>query len=203
MKDIKFYKLLVFVNCLVPLALLAWDWRGGRLGASPLNFMTRATGTLTLLFLLLTLAVTPLRKWTGAQWLVRLRRTLGLYAFFYGALHLLAYVWFDKAFDLSEMAGDVWRRRFILVGMLGFFLMIPLAVTSTNGMIKRLGGKRWAALHKLIYVSAAAGALHFYLLVKSDTTKPLIVAAVLAALLAYRIFAARSAPKANPLSLTR
>jgi sulfoxide reductase heme-binding subunit YedZ len=203
MRDIKFYKLLVFVNCLLPFGLLVWDWRAGQLGANPLNFMTRATGTLTLLFLLLTLGVTPLRKWTGAQWLVRLRRMLGLYAFFYGALHLAAYVWFDKAFAFSEIASDVWRRRFILAGMLGFFLLIPLAVTSTNGMIKRLGGKRWAVLHKFIYVSAAAGALHFYLLVKSDTTRPLLYAAALAALLAYRLFAARTTPKANPLSLTR
>src|SRR5688500_3580016 len=133
--DIKFYKLVLFVNALVPLALLGWDWRGGRLGANPLDFVTRTTGTLTLVFLVLTLAVTPLRKLTGAQWLVRLRRMLGLYAFFYGALHLTAYVWFDKAFAFSEIASDLARRRFIIVGMLGFFLLIPLAVTSTNAMI--------------------------------------------------------------------
>ena len=110
--DIKFYKLLVFVNALVPLALLGWDWRRGQLGANPLDFVTRTTGTLTLVFLVLTLAVTPLRKWTGANWLVRLRRMVGLYAFFYGALHLLCYVWFDKWFDFPAIAQDVARRWF-------------------------------------------------------------------------------------------
>ena len=108
MKDIKFYKLVVFVNALVPLALVAWDWRRGQLGANPLDFVTRTTGTLTLVFLVLTLAVTPLRKWTGANWLVRLRRMVGLYAFFYGSLHFLTYVWFDKWFDLGP-SRRTWR----------------------------------------------------------------------------------------------
>ena len=199
MKEITFKKLVVFVNSLVPLALLLWDWRRGQLGADPLNFVTRSTGTLTLVFLLLTLAVTPLRKLTGAQWLIRLRRILGLYAFFYGALHFLCYVWFDKGFQLAEVAADVPRRKFIAVGLLGFFLMVPLAITSTNAMIKRLGGKRWALLHKLVYVAAAAGVLHFYMLVKSDTTKPLLFAAVLALLLGYRLFV--SYQKNTPLRL--
>ena len=190
MKDIKFYKLALFVNALVPLGLLAWDWRGGRLGANPLDFVTRATGTLTLVFLVLTLAVTPLRRLTGANWLVRLRRMLGLYAFFYGALHLLAYVWFDKWFDPSAIAEDVARRRFILVGALAFTTMVPLAVTSTDRMIKRLGGKRWQKLHRLVYVSAAAGVIHYYLLVKSDVRKPLLFAAAVALLLGYRLAAA-------------
>ncbi len=187
LKDIKFYKLVVFVNSLVPVALLAWDgWRGG-LGANPLDFITRTTGTMTLVFLLLTLAVTPLRKLTGAQWLVRLRRMLGLYAFFYGLLHLLTYVWFDKSFAVADITRDVWQRPFIAVGMLAFLLMVPLAATSTDRMIKRLGGKLWQKLHKLTYVAAAAGVLHFYLLVKSDTRKPLIFGAVLAVLLGYRL----------------
>ncbi|HEV3470661.1 MAG TPA: protein-methionine-sulfoxide reductase heme-binding subunit MsrQ [Pyrinomonadaceae bacterium] len=203
MPDIKFYKLLVFVNSLVPLALLGWDWGRGQLGANPLDFVTRMTGTLTLVFLLLTLAVTPLRKLTGLQWLVRLRRTLGLYAFFYGALHLLTYVWFDKSFAAGDIARDVARRPFIAVGMLAFSLMIPLAVTSTDKMIKRLGGKRWQKLHRLTYVSAAAGALHYYLLVKSDTTKPYAFAAILALLLGYRLYVAYSKRlKAKPISLT-
>src|SRR5215210_7793162 len=123
MKDIKFYKVALFVNALVPLALAGWDWRRGQLGANPLDFVTRTTGTLTLVFLVVTLAVTPLRKWTGAQWLVRLRRMLGLYAFFYGSLHLLCYVWFDKSFDLASIAQDVTRRWFILVGVLAFTSM--------------------------------------------------------------------------------
>jgi sulfoxide reductase heme-binding subunit YedZ len=205
MKEIKFYKLAVFVNALVPPALLGWDWRRGQLGANPLDFVTRTTGTLTLVFLVFTLAVTPLRKWTGAQWLVRLRRMVGLYAFFYGSLHFLCYVWFDKAFDLSGMAQDVARRRFILVGFLAFTSMIPLAVTSTDKMIKRLGGKRWQKLHRLTYLSAAAGVFHYYLLVKSDVRKPLAFAAVVAVLLGYRVFASytKKGPKARPLSLTQ
>ena len=200
MKDIKFYRLVLFVNALVPLALLGWDWRGGRLGANPLDFVTRTTGTLTLVFLVLTLAVTPLRKWTGAQWLVRLRRMLGLYAFFYGALHLLCYVWFDKSFDAAAIAQDVARRWFILVGFLAFASMVPLAATSTDRMIKRLGGKRWQKLHRLTYLAAAAGVLHYYLLVKSDVRKPLLFAAAVAILLGYRAYTSYTRG-AKPLSL--
>jgi sulfoxide reductase heme-binding subunit YedZ len=205
MKDIKFYKLAVFVNALVPLALLGWDWRRGRLGANPLDFVTRTTGTLTLVFLVLTLAVTPFRKWTGAQWLVRLRRMVGLYAFFYGSLHFLCYVWFDKQFDLSGMLQDVARRWFIIVGFVAFTSMIPLAVTSTDKMIKRLGGKRWQKLHRLTYLSAAAAVFHYYLLVKSDVRKPVGFALVVAVLLGYRLYASYSkrGPKARPLSLTQ
>jgi sulfoxide reductase heme-binding subunit YedZ len=199
-KDVKFYKLMLFVNALVPVALVGWDWRGGRLGANPLDFVTRTTGTLTLVFLVLTLAVTPLRKWTGANWLVRLRRMLGLYAFFYGALHLTAYVWFDKSFDASAIAQDVARRWFILVGFLAFTSMVPLAVTSTDRMIKRLGGKRWQKLHRLAYLSAAAGVFHYYLLVKSDVRKPLLFAAAVALLLGYRAYVSYT-KGATPLSL--
>jgi sulfoxide reductase heme-binding subunit YedZ len=198
--DIKFYKLLLFLNALVPLALAGWDWRRGQLGANPLDFVTRTTGTLTLVFLVLTLAVTPLRKWTGANWLVRLRRMLGLYAFFYGALHLLCYVWFDKWFDAAAIAQDVARRWFILVGVLAFSSMVPLAVTSTDKMIKRLGGKRWQKLHRLTYLSAAAGVFHYYLLVKSDVRKPIAFAALVAVLLGYRLFVSYT-KGATPLSL--
>ncbi len=200
MRDIKFYKLVLFVNALVPLGLLGWDWRGGGLGANPLDFVTRTTGTLTLVFLVLTLAVTPLRKWTGAQWLVRLRRMLGLYAFFYGALHLLCYVWFDKSFDASAIAQDVTRRWFILVGFLAFTSMVPLAVTSTDRMIKRLGGKRWQKLHRLTYLAAAAGVFHYYLLVKSDVRKPLLFAALVLLLLGYRAYVSYT-KESPPLSL--
>jgi sulfoxide reductase heme-binding subunit YedZ len=204
MKDIKFYKLAIFVNALVPLALLGWDWRRGQVGANPLDFVTRTTGTLTLVFLVLTLAVTPLRKWTGVQWLVRFRRMLGLYAFFYGSLHFITYVWFDKWFDLRAIAQDVVRRWFILVGMTAFFSMLPLAITSTDKMIKRLGGKRWQKLHRLTYLSAVAGVFHYYLLVKSDTRKPLLFAAVVAVLLGYRLYVSYSkGPKAKPLGLTQ
>jgi sulfoxide reductase heme-binding subunit YedZ len=200
MKEVKFYKLLVFVNALVPLALVGWDWRRGQLGANPLDFVTRTTGTLTLVFLVLTLLVTPLRKWTGANWLVRLRRMVGLYAFFYGTLHLLCYVWFDKWFDLAAMAEDVARRRFILVGLLAFTSMVPLAVTSTDRMIKRLGGKRWQKLHRLTYLAAGAGVFHYYLLVKSDVRKPLAFAAFVALLLGYRLYVSYT-KSTTPLSL--
>lgn len=203
LKDTKFNKALVFLNCLVPLALLGWDAYQGRLGANPLEFVTRTTGTLTLVFILLSLAITPARKLTGAQWLIKFRRMLGLYAFFYGFLHLATYVWFDKAFNLRAVVADIWLRPFIAVGMFSFFLMVPLAVTSTNKMIKRLGGKRWARLHKAVYLTAIGGVLHYYLLVKADTSKPLVFAALLALLLGYRLYVAYSTRLARkPISIS-
>ena len=173
MKDTRFPKLIIFTNALVPLALLLWDVYRGRVGANPAEFMTTTTGMLTLVFLMLTLAVTPVRKITGINWLVKFRRMLGLFAFFYGFLHLLTYIWFDRYLNLKSIPGDVYTRPFIAFGMLAFFLMIPLALTSTNKMVKRLGGKRWNFLHKLIYFAGIAGALHFWLFVKSDTRLPL------------------------------
>jgi sulfoxide reductase heme-binding subunit YedZ len=184
--DIKFTRFVLFMNGLVPATLLAWDAYQGKLGANPIEFATRATGVLTLVFLFVTLAVTPLRKLTGANWVVKLRRQLGLYAFFYGSLHLLTYVWFDKFFAAREIVEDVWARPFITIGMASFLLLVPLAATSTNGMIKRLGGKRWAKLHKLSYVAAVGGLIHFYMGVKADTTLPILFAVVLALLLGYR-----------------
>jgi sulfoxide reductase heme-binding subunit YedZ len=186
-EQIGFIKFIVFVNSFVPLVLLGYDAYHHRLGANPLEFFTLTTGTLTLVFLLISLAVTPLRKVLGLPWMVKLRRMLGLVAFFYGFLHLLAYVWFDKSFNLSAATDDVWKRPFIAVGMLAFFLLVPLAVTSTNGWVKRLGGKNWNRLHKLAYVSGIAGVIHYYLKVKADTRIPLIFGAVLAALLIYRV----------------
>jgi sulfoxide reductase heme-binding subunit YedZ len=187
MKEIKFYKVVIFINSLVPLALMAWDGYQGRLGANPVEFLTRTTGMLTLVFLLISLAVTPLRKITSRQWLIQFRRMLGLYAFFYGFLHLLTYIWFDRTFNLKSTAQDIYARPFIAVGMLSFFLMIPLAITSTKGWIKRLGGKRWARLHKLVYISAIGGVVHFWMLVKSDTRLPIRFAFVLAIMLGSRI----------------
>ncbi|HJQ70630.1 MAG TPA: protein-methionine-sulfoxide reductase heme-binding subunit MsrQ [Blastocatellia bacterium] len=188
MKEIKFAKAVVFINSLVPLALLAWDAYHHRLGANPLEFVTHTTGTLALVFLLISLAVTPLRRLLGLGWLVKLRRMLGLYAFFYASLHLITYFWFDKFFNLRAAAADIAKRPFIAVGMLAFFLLVPLAVTSTNTMVKRLGGKRWRRLHKIVYIAAALGILHYYLLVKADTRTPLWFAAALGVLLAYRLF---------------
>ena len=189
--DVNFARFLVFTNSAVPFALLLWDTYHHRLGANPLEFATRATGVLTLVFLLVTLLVTPLRKLTGANWLIKFRRMLGLYAFFYGCLHLLTYAWFDKAFSASEIFRDVTARPFITVGMASFLLLVPLAVTSTAPMIRRLGGRRWALLHKLIYVAAAGGVLHYWMLVKADTSVPAAFAAALALLLGYRLVAGR------------
>src|ERR1041384_6844533 len=176
MKDTRFAKLVLFVNSLVPLVLLLWDLWRKNVGANPLEFVTRTTGMLTLVFLLLTLAVSPLRRILGLNWLIKFRRMLGLFAFFYGCLHLLTYVSFDRFFRLTTIPGDVASRPFIALGMLGFLLMLPLAITSTNKMIKRLGGKRWAQLHKLVYVAGIAGVLHYYLLVKADIRIPVTFA---------------------------
>ena len=193
MKEIKFTKFVVLVNGAVPLVLLLWDAYHHRLGANPLEFFTHTTGTLTLVFLLLTLAVTPLRKLLRLPWMVKLRRMVGLYAFFYGFLHLITYVWFDKSFNVVEAAKDIAKRPFILVGMFSFFLMVPLAITSTNAMVKRLGGKRWNRLHRLVYLAAAGGVLHYWLLVKADTTIPVGFAVALGILLAVRFIFRQSA----------
>ena len=182
-----FSKLLVFLNALVPLALLLWDVYRNRVGANPVEFMTRTTGMLTLIFLMITLALTPIRKVTGANWVVKFRRMLGLYAFFYGILHLLTYIWFDRFFNARSIVGDVIQRPFIAIGMTAFFLMTPLAITSTNKMVKRLGGKSWAKLHRLVYLAGVAGVLHFWMLVKSDVRLPLTFAFVLFLLLGYRV----------------
>jgi sulfoxide reductase heme-binding subunit YedZ len=187
MTDTRFTKLVLFINSLVPLTLLLWDVYRKQVGANPLEFVTRTTGMLTLVFLMLSLTVTPLRKITGANWLIKFRRMIGLFAFFYGFLHLLTYVAFDRLFHLTTIPADVVKRPFITIGMAAFFLMVPLAITSTNKMVKRLGGKPWNRLHKLVYLAGAGGVLHFWLLVKSDTRLPLTFAFILALLLGYRL----------------
>jgi methionine sulfoxide reductase heme-binding subunit len=196
-KDIKFAKIVIFINALVPLALLLWDAWQGKLGANPQEFALRTTGFLTLIFLLITLAVTPLRKLTGMNELIKFRRELGLFAFFYSFLHFTTYIWFDREFNLSSTAADIVQRPFIAVGMAAFFMLIPLAVTSTNSMIKRLGGKRWQQLHKLTYLIAIAGVLHYYMIVKTDVIMPLAFAAVTAILLGYRVYANNQKPVDN------
>jgi sulfoxide reductase heme-binding subunit YedZ len=194
MKDLRFPKFLLFINALVPLALMLWDVYRNSVGANPLEFVTRTTGMLTLVFLVLTLAVTPVRKIIRLNWLVKFRRMLGLFAFFYGALHLLTYLSFDRYFNLKSVPADVVSRPFIAIGMTAFVLMLPLAITSTNSMVKRLGGKRWGKLHKLIYLAGVAGVLHFWMLVKSDTRLPLTFAFVLLLLLAFRVLSKYSPP---------
>ena len=188
MTDIKFNKILIFINSLVPLALLAWDAYWQKLGANPIEFFLRTTGVLTLVFLFISLSITPLRKYFGWNQLVKFRRMVGLYAFFYGFLHLITYSIFDKSLSISAIAEDIWQRPFIAVGMASFFLMIPLAVTSTNQMIKRLGGKNWQKLHRANYLIAIGGVVHFYMIQKSNITYPLIFALVLAVLFGYRIY---------------
>lgn len=180
-------KVAIFLLCLGPLMVLAWKATHDLLGANPVDVITRSTGRWTLTFLLITLGVTPLRKLAGLPWLIRFRRMLGLYAFFYGTLHLMTYVWLDKFFDVHAMLHDIAKRRFITAGMTAWALMLPLALTSTAGSIRRLGGKRWQKLHRLIYFSAAAGVVHFIWLVKADLKRPLTYGAILAVLLAYRI----------------
>jgi methionine sulfoxide reductase heme-binding subunit len=186
---LRYFKPVIFLACLAPLANLAWRAFHAELGANPIEAITHSTGTCTLVFLLITLSVTPLRKLTRQYWLINFRRMFGLFAFFYGCLHLTTYVWLDKFFDVHEMLADIAKRRFITAGLAGFVLMIPLALTSTKGWIRRLGGKRWQALHRLIYLSAAAGVIHYIWLVKADLRSPLRYAFVLLVLLGYRIAA--------------
>lgn len=184
---ISFPKFVVFINSLIPLLLLLWDLYRKQVGPNPLEFATRTTGMLTLVFLSLTVAITPLRRIFGINSLVKFRRMLGLFAFFYGSLHLLTYIWFDRVFNLVSVAADVVQRPFILVGMMAFLLMAPLAITSTNKMVKRVGGKRWAKLHRLVYPAAIAGVIHFWMLVKSDVRLPLTFAFIIVFLLGYRL----------------
>lgn len=179
-------KAALFAACLLPLAFLVLAGLTDGLGANPIESITRATGDWTLRFLLITLAVTPLRRLTGWHWLLRLRRMLGLYAFFYALLHFVTYVWLDQFFDPLSIARDIIKRPFITAGFTAFVLLIPLAATSTNAMVRRLGGRRWQALHRTVYAIAIVGVVHFWWLVKKDITQPLIYAAILAALLGLR-----------------
>jgi len=199
-------KAALFVLALVPLARLAAgalffpDW----LGANPAEFITRSLGDWTLRFLLITLAVTPLRRLTGWHWLANLRRMFGLFTFFYAVVHLSSYVAFDHVFDVVAILKDIVKRPFITVGFTALVLLVPLAITSTNRMVQRLGAKRWLALHRLVYVIAPLGVLHFWWMVKRDITEPAIYALILAVLLGYRVVAklkdrrrrARPAPRA-------
>jgi methionine sulfoxide reductase heme-binding subunit len=183
----KWTKVAVFSLCLVPLGILVWRAFQGDLTANPIEFITHATGDWTLRFIVMTLAITPLRKLLRWPQLIRFRRMLGLFAFFYGCLHFSIWIGIDKFFDWTEMWKDVEKRRFITVGFTGLVLMIPLAITSTGGWIRRLGGKRWRLLHRAIYVTAICGVIHYYWLVKSDVRKPLEYAYMVGALLAWRL----------------
>ena len=183
----KWTKVAVFLLCLVPFFGLVDRALHNRLGANPVEFLQHATGDWILRFLVFTLSITPLRKLLNLPDLIRFRRMLGLFAFFYACLHFLTYLGPDQSFDLSAMWKDVAKRPFITVGFLGFVLLIPLALTSTAGWIRRLGGKRWQMLHRAIYISAIAGVVHYYWLVKSDVRKPLFYGALVAILLLWRL----------------
>jgi sulfoxide reductase heme-binding subunit YedZ len=201
----RWLKILLFLLCLTPLAWLVWKGVNQDLGANPIEFITHTTGDWTLRFLAITLAITPLRKLAGFPQLIRFRRMLGLFAFFYGCLHFLTYIWLDKFFEFPAMVKDVGKRPFITAGFTAFVLLIPLAVTSTAGWIRRLGGKRWQRLHRLIYISATAGVVHYYWLVKSDVRRPLMYGAIVAVLLAYRAANAwrKSSPAPMPAPVPR
>jgi sulfoxide reductase heme-binding subunit YedZ len=200
-------KVVLFVLCLVPLAWLGWFAYKQELTANPIEFITHYTGDWTIRFLLITLAVTPFRKLFNQPQLARFRRMLGLFAFFYGCLHLMTWLWLDKFFDVSEMWKDVVKRRFITAGMTAFLLMLPLAITSTAGWVRRLGFVRWQRLHRLIYFSALAGVIHYYWLVKSDVRLPLMYGAIWAILMCYRLVVwlrgrLRVRPRAQPSRVT-
>ncbi len=177
----------IFIAALVPLALLVWNALTDGLGANPVEAITFKTGDWGLRFLLITLCVTPLRRITGWQWLVRIRRMLGLFAFFYICLHFSTYLVLDAFFDLRYILEDITDRTYITLGFTSFLLLIPLAITSTNAMVRRLGGQRWRRLHRLVYVIAAGGALHFLWLVKADLREPLIYLGILLLLLLARV----------------
>ena len=182
----------VFVSCLVPVARLVTLFLRDALGANPIEAITRSTGWWTLAFLAITLAVTPVRLLLGLPWLLRLRRMLGLFAFFHACVHFTIYLWLDQFFDVPGIVADIAKRPFVTVGFAAFVLLVPLAVTSTNAMVRRLGARRWQRLHRLVYAIGALGVVHFWWLVKKDVTEPLIFAIVIGALLIARVVRRRA-----------
>jgi methionine sulfoxide reductase heme-binding subunit len=183
----KWTKAVLFLICLGPLASIIWPFLRGYTLPNPLEFIQHGTGDWTLRFLVITLTITPLRQFLRLPELIRFRRMFGLFAFFYACLHFTTYLWFDKLFDAHEIWKDVYKRPFITVGFLAFTLLIPLAITSTAGWIRRLGGRRWRILHRAIYVSAVCGVIHYYWLVKSAVIRPLTYGAIVGVLLAWRV----------------
>ncbi len=189
-KHIAAIKAALFLMALLPAGRLFLFALTDRLGANPIEFITRSTGDWTLYFLIFTLLVTPLRRLSKWNWLIKLRRMLGLFAFFYASLHFTTFLWFDHFFDIDEMIRDVVKRPFITVGFSAFLLLIPLAITSTNGMVRRLGGRRWQWLHRTIYVIAPLGILHFWWMKagKHDFAQPILFGTVVALLLLSRVY---------------
>jgi len=200
----KWTKVVVFAACLIPLGILLWRGFHAGLGADPVAFVEHATGDWVLRFLVITLAITPLRKILRLPQLIRFRRMLGLFAFFYACLHFATWAGVDRGLSWPDMLQDVAKRPYITVGFTGFVLLIPLAVTSTAGWIRRLGGRRWQLLHRAVYFSAVAGVVHYYWLVKSDVRKPLEYAFLVAILIAWRIWSwFKNRFKPNPALVRR
>lgn len=189
--DLRFNKAIIIVNGLIPTALLALDAYQQKLGANPQEFIIHTTGTCTLIFLIITLSITPLRKITGWHNLTRYRRMLGLFAFFYISLHFFFYGWFNKFFNLSKILEDILKRQFIFVGLIAFLILLALAITSSNKMVKRLGGQRWKKLHWYVYPATILGIAHYWMSVKLDTSRPTIFMTLAIILLSYRYFSAR------------
>ena len=179
------FKVILFLLSLIPLCRLIYLGFNDALGANPIEFIERSTGTWALVFLMLTLSMTPFRQWSGIKSFIQYRRMLGLYMFFYACLHIISYVWLDHWFDLSEITKDIIKHPYVLVGFTAFLLSIPLAITSTKAMMKRLG-RRWKLLHKLIYLIGVLAVLHFLWLVKKDHTEPLVYASIFFSLIALR-----------------
>ncbi len=189
----RWLKAVVFLLCLAPAGYLGWLFYVEDLTANPLEYITHFTGDWSIRLICVTLAITPLRKLLGAPDLIRFRRMIGLYAFFYGSLHFLTYLWLDRLFDFRDLAKDITKRPFITMGFASFVLMLPLALTSTAGWIRRIGGKKWRTLHRLVYLSGIAAVVHYYWLVKSDVRLPLLYGGILGVLLIYRAGAWMSA----------
>ena len=205
-------KTAIFLAALIPLERLAWKALHHGLGANPIEFITHSTGDWTLILILITLSITPLRRITRQYWLIGVRRMIGLFAFFYGCLHFTTYIWLDKFFNVHEMLKDIVKRPFITVGFSAFVLMIPLALTSTAWWIRRLGGKDWQRLHRLIYLTGILGVVHYTWLVKADLHKPIEYGVVLSILLLYRVgvwaserrkHSAVSAPASSGVGVTK
>ncbi len=198
MRRIRWSKILLFFACLAPLFLLVWRAYNAELTANPIEFITHFTGDWTIRLIVATLAISPLRRLLAFPALIRYRRMVGLFAFFYGSLHFLTYFWLDKFFDFHAIAKDVVKRPFITAGFTAFALMVPLAATSTAGWIRRLGGKRWQRLHRLIYVTAIAAVAHYYWLVKSDVRLPVLYGTLVALELGQRVLIHLRKPSTRP-----
>lgn len=189
--DLRFNKIIIFINGIIPLLLLAWDAYNKHLGANPQEFVIHTLGTCTIIFLLVTLSITPLRKLTNWHTLTRYRRMLGLFAFSYAFLHVFFYGWFNQFFNLSKILADIFKRQFIFIGMISFVILIILAITSSNKMVKRLGGQRWRKIHWYIYPASFLGIAHYWMSVKADTSRPMIFMLIIIVLLGYRYFTSR------------